>query len=300
MKRFTAILLSISLLFLATSHSYAVTVCFPAGATQEQLEELNGIELAFKEHKITLSREIGCKDVLIKLSENKTIAVSSLLPTLQEEAEQVLSLIKGDKIAIVYDNSYQELEDVVVNKLLETNLQPILTYSFPKEKNNFMDLLQLLIDLKENKKETISTVIFIGTYRKAILIMPLLRIFRPFPKVVATWRIYDPLMFAYNSFMETTEYYEWFPSWLPLLNIREFVVKYLSYYKTLPSRFAALGYDAATIALRASEEGKSLQDVRMLGVTGLKGIDKTGLPPRSYYLVDIKALPQLPPPVATR
>ena len=292
MKRFTAILFIISLL---PKLGFAINVCVPVGASQEQLETFNGIELALKEHRISYTRTFNCTDVSISLSNNATLKLSHFLPSPQEEVRQITELLSAQNIALIYNEKYNQLADMLLEELSSNNLQPVLIYSYPDEKKNFLDLLKTLIELKEQQHQEIDGVIFIGSYRKAILIMPFFRIFRPFPQVVATWRIYDPLMFAYRSFMKTTEYYEWFPSWLPLLPIREFVLKYLTQYKSLPTRFAALGYDMGTIA--ASVER---QENIAFTVTGITQLNQDYIPERSYYLVRLRDLPRLAPPHALR
>ncbi len=277
MSVFTAILLSFNL---------ALQVCMPVGASYHQAQELNGIELAFKEAGIPLKRYLGCKKVEIKLPSGETISPDDLLPTWKEEANELANLISKQHVAIIYRRDFKGLAKMVEETIRNKGISVVLTYSYPKEKKNFLDLLERLIDLKDNKKIHINSVVFLGTYKEAVLIMPFFRIFRPFPKVAATWRIYHPLLFAYRSFLETTTYYEWFPSWLPIITIRGFIINYIKTYKHPPTRFAALGYDAAQMAIYAVRNDVKIEKAKVNRITA------------NYLKVNIKNLPKLVPPVA--
>ena len=289
MRRFTAILLSISLFALP---SLAVQLCVPVGAGRREFEEANGVELALDEASIPYTRSFNCTRVTVFYQQN-ALEVESLLPSMDEEVAQLLSLVEGDNVAIVYPERMSHWVLEIKNKLEGRDV--VLEYSYVEGKSNYSDILDLLIKIKESGVH-IDTVIFLGRYREAIFIIPFFRIFRPFPVIAATWRIYDSLMFAYRSFMRTVTFYEWFYPWVPLIHVREFVIKYLKQFGHLPGRFAALGYDAGSLVVKALEEGALVGDVSIIGVTGLKRLTLTG-PVRVYRLVRLRDLPLLPPPL---
>ena len=289
MRRFTAILLSISLFVLP---SFAVQLCIPVGAGPREFEEANGVELALDEASIPYTRSFNCTKVTVFYQQN-ALEVESLLPSTEEEVAQLLSLIEGSNVAIVYPERMSYWIPKIKGKLEGRSV--VFEYPYVEGKSNYSDILGALIKIKESGIH-IDTVIFLGRYREAILIIPFFRIFKPFPVIAATWRIYDSLMFAYRSFMRTVVFYEWFYPWVPLIHVREFVIKYLKQFGHLPGRFAALGYDAGSLVAKAFEEGALVGDVSIIGVTGLKRVTPLG-PFRVYKLVRLKDLPHLPPPL---
>ncbi len=285
MRRFTAILLSISL----ASAAWALEVCVPPGASTRQLQELNGVELALEEEGVPFTRSFNCTQVELRYP-GGVLKVDSLLPSADEEASQIASLVDGSRVAVVYSDNLEELASKVVSLIGEERV--LFEYRYRPGEKNYSDILRPLVELKDVNRQRIDTVVFLGGYQEAILILPFFRIFHPFPKVVASWRIYHPLIFAYRSFMNTVVFYEWCPLWEPLIHIRGFVVRYLQKYRKVPTRFAALGYDAARIVVKALEENLPVEQVRILGVTGLISLGR-----RVYLLVKVRNLPRIPPPV---
>ena len=292
MRGFTAILLSISLVSLC----HALEVCLPPGAPARQLQEYDGVELFFADMGVGFDRSFNCTRIEIR-SRAGVLSPEDLLPSPEREVDQILSLVgDAENVALVYRADLGYLAEPILDRLKTKDVLRFV-YSYERGKRNFTDILRPLVELKDLQRERIDLVIFLGSYREAILVMPFFRIFKPFPRVVSTWRIYDPLMFAYRSFMRTVKYYEWFPSWLPVIHIRGFVIRYLKRYHRLPSRFAALGYDAANLVYAALRDEKSIRETEIIGVTGIRRMGEGGEPERVYYLVDVGKLSgMLPPP----
>ncbi len=297
MKRFTVILLSFSLL---VGTAFALRVCAPVGASFRQLEELNGLELALEEEGLGVSRGFNCTKTEVELGGLGAISPEDLLPPLDVEVEQLLSLRLGSVFAVVYPEDEASFARVLVGRLEEEGGEVALVYPYRPGLNNYRDILDALIKVKDEGKKHIDTVFFLGAYREAILIIPFFRIFKPFPRIAATWRIYDSLMFAYRSFMRTVVFYEWFAPWLPLIHVRGFEIAYRRAYGRYPSRWAALGYDTGKIVAKAILHGSDVRRVRVVGVTGIWGVDEGFRPLRVYVPVRVRELPHLPPPVLMR
>ncbi|NPA15152.1 MAG: hypothetical protein GXO44_01225 [Deferribacteres bacterium] len=259
----------------ATIPDNTVAICDFPNATSSHWEEfVKGLKLSLKNKKLEMVETENCTRNQISFN-NETLTLQDALPSIPEEIEHIIPLVKGSQIAIIY-----RLEDSLLSRVLSLELgkegkKIVLDMGFREgENNNYRNLINSLLQLKKNGAN-VDTLIFIGNYKEATLFVPFFRIFSPSPVVVGTWRISSPYMFSYRKFMKKLVFYDWYVPYKPLMPYRKFCLAYKKEYKTLPSRYAFLGY----------ELGKEMAQSGKMEVK------------RVYHLIELKSLPRLVPPV---
>ena len=235
MKKFTVILLSFSF-FVKAALSSPLVIC---NGTSDPVwsSVTKGIIMALEEkgEQYTFSKEC-----FYSFSYgNETFSLKDVLPDEEEEVKGIEGLVEGETLAILYEERFADIAEKLKEAFSDKEI--LVIHTVEELKGKYKTLVDELIRLNEEEKK-IDTLIFLGSYREALIFVPFFRVFHPSPKVVGSWRMASNLMFSYRRFMGKVIFFDYYLPWEADVSVRGFVLKYRKRYSQMPNRFSFLGY----------------------------------------------------------
>ena len=235
MRKFTVILLSFSF-FVGIAFSAPLVIC---NGTSDPVwsSVIKGVIMALEEEGKQYNFSSKC---FYSFSYgNETFSLKDMLPDEETEVKGIEGLVEGKTLAIIYEEGFADIVEKLKEALSDKEIPVIHTVE--ELKGKYRTLVNELIKLSEEEKR-IDTLIFLGSYREALIFVPFFRIFHPSPKVVGSWRMASGLMFSYRRFMSKVVFFDYYFPWEADIPVRGFVLKYRKRYSQMPDRFSFLGY----------------------------------------------------------